>query len=110
MDKEVFGIVSFPVYRKEDDNNLYLARTEVRNYLLPYIFWGGPYFGPGSVIGNIKLGDPIIICPEEGVVITQSFAHGEKITLSAKLTVINFSIGVLYELHKGRVSSIIKII
>ena len=87
MDMGIFGIVSFPVYRKEDDNNLYLARTEVPNYLLPYIFWGGPYFGPGSVIGNIKLGNPMIICPEKGQVITKCFATG-KIMLYRNLSFI----------------------
>ncbi len=76
----LFGIVSFPVYRKEDDDNLYLAHTHEFDYDLPYIFWGGPYFVPGSVIGNIKLGDPLVICPEQGHVITKCFARG-KITL-----------------------------
>ncbi len=73
----IFGIVSFPVYRKEDDNNLYLARAEDGGYDWPYIFWGGPYFGPGSVIGNIKLGPPLTFCPEEGHVITKCFACGK---------------------------------
>ncbi len=87
MDMGIFGIVSFPVYRKEDDNNLYLARTEDGDYSLPYIFWGGPYFGPGSVIGNIKLGNPMIICPEKGQVITKCFATG-KIMLYRNLSFI----------------------
>lgn len=62
-----FGDAKFPVYRKEDDANLFLAHTDVK-YAAPYVFWGGPHFGPGTQMGNIKLGSPFIKCPEEATV------------------------------------------
>ena len=64
-----FGIGTFPVYRKEDDANLFLAHTDIRLYGAPYVFWGGPFFHPGTHMGNIKLGYDLIVCPEEATVI-----------------------------------------
>ncbi len=43
----------YPVYRKEDDANLFLAHADVP-YDADWIFWGGPFFGPGTQIGDMK--------------------------------------------------------
>ncbi len=43
---------------------LYLAHTVEPDYPAPWIMWGGEEEGPGSHIGNIKLGMWPLMCPE----------------------------------------------
>ncbi len=58
------GVATFPVYRKEDDNNLFLAHPS--NFTgTAYISWGGPHLGPGTSVGGIQLGHGLSACPEE---------------------------------------------
>ncbi len=63
QDMPLFGIMTFPVYRKEDNNNLFLAHPHNITGTA-FIFWGGPHFGPGTHIGNIQLGHIFTSCPE----------------------------------------------
>ena len=72
-----------PVYRKGDNPNLFLASSEVkcqwsekvmqayapqeRHYPLPWIMWGGPYYKPGTSMGNIKMGYDVH-CPNDTTV------------------------------------------
>ncbi len=59
----ILGVMTFPVYRKEDDNNLFLAHQHNLTGTA-FIFWGGPHLGPGTPVGNIKLGHSLDSCPE----------------------------------------------
>ncbi len=59
------GIVNNrPLYKKIENNNVFLAFTNVSYYPAPWTMWGGPKSSIGSHVGNIKLGPKGLLCPE----------------------------------------------
>ena len=48
----------------EGVHSLYIAMANITNYTTPWIMWGGNVEGPGSHIGNIKIGFEQSKCPD----------------------------------------------